>query len=114
MNMRWRLLSKPKIITILAKSLLAELRGQLFNLKTIYKLKMKLLFNGEELWYTETNLLNFDNTLPLAKLGIASSRLASNGLLFSVNILVSMQLVTFLLLSNISELRIGAKTKKFR
>lgn len=72
---------------------------------------MKLLFNGEELWYTETNLLNFDNTLPLAKLGIASSRLASNGLLVSVNILVNMQLVTFLMLSSIRELSIGEKTR---
>ena len=41
------------------------------------------------------------------------SRLSPNSLIFSDDILVDIQLVTFLFLSHISELRIGAKTKKF-
>ena len=52
-------------------------------------------------------------TLSLAKLDIVSSRLVSNGLIFSDDILVDIQLVTFLLLSNISELNIKTKTKIF-
>ena len=41
------------------------------------------------------------------------SRLSPNSLIFSDDILVDIQLVTFLFLSHISELSIGAKTKKF-
>ena len=63
---------------------------------------------------TKTELLNFKITLPLAKLGMIGSRLASNGLIFSGDIPVDIQFGTFLLLSNVSELSIGAKTKKFR
>ena len=48
----------------------------------------------------------------MAKLVMVGSRLVSNGLIFSDDIPVTIQLVTFLLLSNISELRIGAKTIK--
>ena len=62
---------------------------------------------------TETGLLNFEITLPLTKLDIVGSRLVSNCLILSDDIPVYIQLVTFSLLSNISELSIGAKIKKF-
>ena len=51
-------------------------------------------------------------TLPLAKLDMIGSKLVSNGLIFSDDIPVDIQLVTFLLLSNITELSIGRKTRK--
>ena len=73
---------------------------------------MKLLYNEEELFCTRTELLNFTITLPLAKFDTIGSRFASNYLNFSGNISVDIQLVTFLLLSNISELSLGQKTKK--
>ena len=57
-------------------------------------------------------LLNFKFTLLLAKVDVVGSRLVSDGLIFSGDILVNTQLVTFLLPSNISELSVGAKTKK--
>ena len=44
---------------------------------------------------------------------MVGSRLVSNGLILSDDNSVKMQLVAFLLLSNIRELRIGAKTRKF-
>ena len=59
------------------------------------------------------NLLNFKITLPMDKLDMVGSRLVSNGLIFSDDILVKIQLVTFLLLSNIRELSIWSKTRKF-
>ena len=62
----------------------------------------------------EQSLRNLKITLLLAKLDMIVSRLVSNGLIFSDDISVDIQLVTFLLLSNISELSIVAKTKKFR
>ena len=77
------------------------------------KFKIKLLYNEEELLCTKTELLNFKITLPLTKLDILGSRLVSNGLFFSVDILVDIQLVTFSLRSNIRELSIRAKTRKF-
>ena len=43
---------------------------------------------------------------------MVDSRLVSNGLIFSDDIPVNIQLVTFLLLSNFSKLSIGAKTRK--
>ena len=46
-------------------------------------------------------------------LDIVGSRLVSNGLTFSDGIAVDIQLVTFLLLSNIRELSIGVKTRTF-
>ena len=49
----------------------------------------------------------------MAKLDAVGSRLVSNGLIFSDYIPVGIQLVTFLLLSNIRELSIGVKAKKF-
>ena len=73
---------------------------------------MKLLYNGEH-FCTKTELLNLKITLPLAKLDMVESRLVSNGLTFSDDIPVNIQLVTFLLLSNIFELSIQTKTKKF-
>ena len=74
---------------------------------------MTLLYNKEELVCTKTKLLNFKITLPLDKLDNVSSRLVYTGLIFSDDIPVDIQLVTFLLLSNISELRTGVRTKKF-
>ena len=74
---------------------------------------MKLLCNEEECFCTKTELLNFKITLSLAKLDMVGSRLVSNGLIFSDDIQVNILLVTFLLLSNFSELSIWAKTKNF-
>ena len=48
----------------------------------MYRFKIKLLYNEEKLFCTKTELLNFNFTLPLAKLDIVSSRLVSNGLIF--------------------------------
>ena len=48
----------------------------------MYKLKMKSLYNEEELYCIKTELLNFSITLLLAKLDIVGSRLLSNGLIF--------------------------------
>ena len=42
---------------------------------------MKLLYN-EEFFYTETELLNFNLTLPLAKLVMVGRRLVSNAFIF--------------------------------
>ena len=79
----------------------------------MYKFKMKLLYNEEGFFCTKTELLNFKITLPLATLDMVASKLVSNSLTFSDDISVNIQLVTFLLLPNICELSIGAKTKKF-
>ena len=76
----------------------------------MYKFRMKLLYNEEKLSYSRTGLLNFKFTLPCAKLAIVDSRSVPNDLIFSDNILVAIQLVTFLFLSNIRELIIGTKT----
>ena len=76
------------------------------------KFKMKLLYNEENPFCTKTVLLNFKITLPFTKLGMVGSTLVSNDLIFPHDILVYIQLVTFLLLSNISELSIPSKTKK--
>ena len=74
--------------------------------------KMTLLYNKEEFFCTGTELLNFRFTLPLAKLEMIGARLVLNGLAFSGDAPVDIQLVTFLLLSNVSELSIETKTKK--
>ena len=79
----------------------------------MYKFKIKLLNKEEKPFCTKTELLNFKFTLPLAKLDIVGSRLVSNGLVFSDDIPVIIQLVTFLLLCNIRKLRIETKTRKF-
>ena len=44
---------------------------------------------------------------------MVGSRLVLNGLIFSNDIPVDIQLVTYSLLSNIRKLRIGEKTRKF-
>ena len=75
------------------------------------KFKMKLLYLKET--FALKQLLNFNITLPLAELDMVSSRLVSNGLIFWDEIVVDIQFIIFLLLSNVSELRIGAKTRKF-
>ena len=54
----------------------------------MYKFKIKLLYNEEKLFCTKTELLNFEFTLPLAKLDIVGSRPVSNGLIFSDDISV--------------------------
>ena len=70
---------------------------------------MKLLYTEEKLLCTKTELLNFNFTISLAKLDIVGS----NALIFSYDIPVNIQLVTFLLLCNIRELSIEAKTRIF-
>ena len=75
---------------------------------------MKKTIQRRRTFCTKTVLLNLKNTLPLGKLDMIRSRLVPNGLIFSDDIPVDIQLVTFLLLYNISELSIGAKTKKIR
>ena len=52
-------------------------------------------------------------TLSLAKLDMIGARLESNGLIFSDDIPVDIQLLTLLLLSHVSKLSIGGKTEKF-
>ena len=74
---------------------------------------MKLLYNKQYFLCIKTELLNFRITLPLDKLDMTGLRLVSNGLIFSGDILVNIQVITFLLLSSISELSIEAKIKKF-
>ena len=59
-----------------------------------------------------TELLNFRLTLRLAKLDMIGAKLVSKGLILSRDAPIDIQLVTFLLLSNVKELSIGAKTKK--
>ena len=79
----------------------------------MYKLKIKLLYNEEKIFSTKTQFLNFKISLPLDKLNMVGSRLVSNGLTFSGDVPVNIQLVTFLLLPDTRELSIGAKTRKF-
>ena len=64
--------------------LLVGLCGQLFNLKTMYKFKTKLLYNENELFCIKIELINFKITVPLAKLDMVSSKLVSNGLIFQM------------------------------
>ena len=78
----------------------------------MHKFKTKLLYNEEKLFYIKTEMLNFKITATLAKLDMVASRLVTNGLIFLDGIPVNIQLVTFSLLSVISELEIGKKTQK--
>ena len=83
----------------------------------MYKFKINLLYNGETFCRTKTELLNLKIILPCLKLDINGARLESNDLIFSGDISVDIQLVTFLLsmillLFNVSESRIDKKTKK--
>ena len=89
------------------------LHGRVFNLQTIYKFKIKLLYNEENVFCTKTEFLNFKIAFPLAKLDMFGSRLVSNSLIFSDVISVDIQLVTFLLLSNIREVNTGVKIRNF-
>ena len=50
----------------------------------MYKFKIKLLYNEKIFSCTKTELLNFKITLRLAKLGMAGSRLVSNGLILQM------------------------------
>ena len=88
--------------------LLLGLRDQVCNSQTTYKLKIKLLYNEEKAFSTKTESLNFKITLPLSKLHIVS-----NGLDFQMIFQSIYEVVNFLLLFNIRELSIGAKTRKF-
>ena len=76
-------------------------------------MKGKLLYNEEKFFCTKMDLLNFMLTLTLAKLDMVSTQLGSNGLILLGNTPVNIQLITFLLLSNVSELNTGAETKRF-
>ena len=73
----------------------------------MYKFKTKLLYNEEKHFCTKTEWLNFKFNLPLAKLDIVGS-----SLIFSHDIPIDIQSVTFSLLSNIRELSTKAKTRK--
>ena len=51
--------------------------------------------------------------LSLAKIDIIGTRVGSSGLMFCDDISVNIQLVSFLLVSHMSQLSTGAITKKF-
>ena len=87
--------------------------SQFFYSKTIYKFKIKLIYNEEKIICTKIELLNFKIILTSAKLDMAGLRLLSNCLIFSDDASVNIQLKTFLLLSNYTELSIREKTNKF-
>ena len=74
---------------------LAGLPAQVFHSQTISKLNIKLLYKEERLICTKTELSNFSFTLALAKLDIVSSRLASDGFIFSDGTPIDIQLATF-------------------
>ena len=78
----------------------------------MYTFKINLLYNEEKFSCTKTGLTNFQITLPLDKLDIVHSGLVSNDLIFSDVVPVDIQLVTFLLLFNISDLKIGERAKR--
>ena len=67
----------------------------------------------ENLFCAKEELLNFNIILTLVELEMVGSRLVSNGLNFCGDSLVDIQLVTLLLLSNVSKLDIGRNTKIF-
>ena len=72
---------------------------------------MKLLYNEEGVFALK-RIVKSQRTLPLDKLGMVGSRLVSNGLSFSDDKLVDIQLVTFSSLPNVTKLSIEAKNKK--
>ena len=85
-----------------------------FNSKTEYKFKNEVtIYSMKKSFCTKTELSDFKITLPLAKLDMVGSRLLSDCLIFSDDIPVDIQSITFLLLSNIIELTIKAKSEKF-
>ena len=59
------------------------------------KRNMKILYNMEEFCYTKTELSNFSFTLPFSKFYITDARRESNGLIFSGDVPIDIQLVTF-------------------
>ena len=74
----------------------------------------RLRFKPFALYETHTLLDRSLRVLQLStKLELIGPRLVSNGLIFSDDILVDSQLITFLLLYNYSKLSIETKTKKF-
>ena len=73
------------------------------------KFKIKLLYNEEEFFCSKTELLNFRFIL----LGMIKTKLILIGSIFSGGTWVDNQSVTLLLLSNVTELSTGAKTKTF-
>ena len=52
--------------------------GQVFNSQTMYKFKIKLLYNEEKKFSTTAQLSNFKITLPLAQLDMVRSKLVLN------------------------------------
>ena len=78
----------------------------------MYEFNKKLLYNEKKLYHTRIEFLNFKITLPF-QVNIQGLRLVSNGLISWDDILVDIQLEYFLLLSNINELSMGPKNKKF-
>ena len=58
----------------------------------MYKFKIKSLHNEEKRVCTKTEILNFNITLPLAKLDMVVSRLVSNGLILLNYVLFDIQL----------------------
>ena len=61
----------------------------------------------KKIFSTKIEFLNFKITLPLAKLETRKSKLVLNGLKFWNDIPINIQLVAFILIANISKLRIG-------
>ena len=49
---------------------------------TMYKVKLKLLYNEEKTFWTKTELLNFKLTLSFAKLVMVAARSGWTGLIF--------------------------------
>ena len=84
----------------------------------MYKFKIKSVYNKKTLFCIKTEFqLKFEIKLQfystLAKLDIVRSTPVSNSLIFSDDIPGDLRFVTFSLLSNIREIRIRAKTRKF-
>ena len=79
------------------------LHVQSFNSETEYKFKNEVtIYSMKKSFCIKTELSDFTITLPLAKLN----------LIFSDDISVDIESITFLLLSNIIELIIKARSKK--
>ena len=61
----------------------------------MYKVKIKLLYNEGKPFCTKTEFLSIKLTLPLAKLIMVKVNLTPNGLIFSGDNPVDIQVVTF-------------------
>ena len=83
----------------------------------MYKFKVSLQRKKQSICIKTEFQLKFEIKLQfystLTKLDIVSSKPVSNSLIFSDDIPGDLRLVTFSLLSNIREIRIWAKTRKF-